>query len=91
MKLYSVYGLLPMTKEQVIGYFQRSNELTLNPKTGRYELTGGVPFISKKDGKTYYRAVSYSGYEEYFNKMVEEGVIRQSYASLSTVKRIANA
>lgn len=77
MKKYKVYGLMPMTKHQIIEYMKSGNELTKTK--GGYLLTGGTPFYDKK-GELKYKKEFYRNYEHYFKKLLNEGIITEAYA-----------
>lgn len=77
MKKYRIYGLLPMTKHQMIEYLKSGNELT--KVKGGYLLTGGIPYINK-EGKLKYKNDFYRNYDQYFKKMLNEGIITEAYA-----------
>ena len=85
MKKYKIYGLLPMTRDQLIAYLKNSRELT--KVKGGYTLTGGVPYINK-NGEMKYRYPIYKNYDHYFKKMIEEGVITEAYPNFR--RKMAN-
>ena len=77
-KKYVAFGLLPMTKIQLIDYMKSGNFLTKRADKQGYELTGGVPYVGT-DGKEHFRAVVYNSYEHLFSIMLRQVEIREAY------------
>lgn len=79
-QLYSYDGLKPLTRKQIIDYMKDGNHLT--KREGKYFLTGGIPVYKEVKGvKKLVKVLQrgYSGYDEYFNSLVKDGLITKAF------------
>lgn len=77
-KKYVAFGLLPMTKWQLIEYMKSGRFLTKRVDKQGYELTGGAPYIGG-DGKEHFRKLIFNSYDHLFSIMLRQGEIREAY------------
>ena len=80
-QLYKYEGFLPLTRKQIIDYMKDGNQLT--KRNGKFYLTGGIPVIKEVKGiQKVFKIIqkSYSGYDEYFDSLLREGIITKVFA-----------
>ncbi len=73
-------GLKPMTRTGVINYFKNSNELTKG-SDGKFRFVKNalVHNAKAKTRELKQKVTVYSGYEEYFDKMLQEGYVERAF------------
>lgn len=79
-QLYRYDGLMPLTRKQIIDYMKDGNHLT--KRDSKYFLTGGIPVYKEVKGVKKVTKVlqrGYSGYDEYFEELVKDGIITKAF------------